>query len=520
MELNKITSGHHHPMVLAETGHFIPPRSRFNKMSNFEFRTLNPDVTVPTTALASANNYSLFKLSRQLDIIHKIFLKFTLTNNGGTADTPQVQTIYPYNMDAGGGASTPDGGSYYIETPFGRTSILAFGETAANIQIALRAVDDTYATVTVAGTMITNVAITLVNVIDPDILVGVSVALLDGAVPVILSNTITTAYAPGDDVLLGVAPIFIQKCEVEIGNQIMETIYGEHFWHMMTTRYTHDEISGVATVNGFDSTTFTTNNYLRTGESKTYYVPIDNLINLAEIPVGVLNRTQFLMRIYFNSGATALFETFPGSIASTAVITDIAISNITLRMIGEILRPDQRVSKLKEVRSVDHSYKWSEHERHIISAGARTAATQYEEKFTIKGKVSHMFIHPRLTTATKSSDLYEPLKFTSWEVTDSGGKSLTGDILIEDDFSRNVISPHLFRSKVFTKKNIYLWSPDTDPHRTLLTQSIHGSIDVRNEEHLRYVMNATNTIQIFLWVNTLKVVTIFTDGSAVKHGGL
>lgn len=150
-------------------------------------------------AIGSALTGAIAGASTAVDVKNFDFVKFVPTILHSLGQTIQVQTLTP---DA-----APDAGVFKIR--FVRngvtytTGALAFNISAANIQVALRALGDEFANVTVSGTLATAVVITMSGLItDQAVAVIVDSTLTATAVPVVVTPAITTPFVAGAEIKL------------------------------------------------------------------------------------------------------------------------------------------------------------------------------------------------------------------------------------------------------------------------------------------------------------------------------
>lgn len=150
-------------------------------------------------AIGSALVGAITGASTAVDVKNFDFVKFVPTLLHSLGQTVQIQTLTP---DA-----APDAGNWKIRFVRGgvtyTTASLAFNVSAANIQVAIRALGGDFANVTVAGTLATTVVITMLGLItDQAVAVIVDNTLTAAAVPVVVTPSITTPFVAGAEIKL------------------------------------------------------------------------------------------------------------------------------------------------------------------------------------------------------------------------------------------------------------------------------------------------------------------------------
>lgn len=310
------------------------------------------------------------------------------------------------------------------------------------------------------------------------------------------------------------APLLIKTIRVYCQDLEVEEILGEALWVDLTAYNSHDIVTKLAAVNGFNATTFLSNNDFNEGDSKTYFIPINNIITRAKIPVKS-NAIKWRVRVELNGGAKLIDD-----VAPTHTINDFSVTDLSLRFLSVYLDDGVRRERAMSLVSRPHDYRYLEHRFFTLNSGSVTAGTNYSETINQTGDLSHMFLLHRPATATGSS-IYAPLQLNRLDLNNSGGVSQTGHIPedLSHDFMQYILSSQYFPSRLFASSNIYALTWNTSPTESMKTQAKYGSLYLDSQHRLAYQPTATTAnTEILVLGNFYSMLSIcFRTGKVELH---
>lgn len=150
-------------------------------------------------AIGSALTGAIAGASTAVDVKNFDFVKFVPTVLHSLGQTVQIQTLTP--------GSAPDAGTFKIQFIVNGvtylTGALAYNISAANIQVAIRALGNLFAAITVAGTLTTTVVITMAGFIaDVAVCTIQASSLTNTGVAVVVTPSISTPFVAGAEIKL------------------------------------------------------------------------------------------------------------------------------------------------------------------------------------------------------------------------------------------------------------------------------------------------------------------------------
>ena len=506
----------------------IPKRqfSHGNKLLKESFSEL-PPATSPSAAILSgiSNSYVSFKLDKSIHYVKSAYLNFTISNTSATGCTTAVYTIVP-TLDSTGAATATAGGSLSIGIGrYGQTLPLAYNTTAANWQIAIRALDHSnsdLASITVAGTLdATGMTITLTGVrpyMDKYGPVYCASNSLVSAVPNHLMTVVTNsvAFSYGDTFLLTASPLLIQKIESFLGNQQLEKKTGEDsFIDIFSSEFDENELLTICTKCLYiNPETLQSVAYIEAGGSLNFSIPINNSIVTSNIPFGLLPNVNPELKVYFSGGAANILQTLTGS---GAVIADVSLSNISLTIGGTVLDRDEFARKKASMDKIIHQ---GVDFRCLLATSVDLQGLTYVAGATStqvlnqNADVSHMYIYSLPNTITAGEQRYAFLELSDLNIVSQSQVGLMSGNQLPQRIIR-VIACQKFQSRVFEKLNVYALSPSTEPLKDLERGEKWGGLKIYSSDCLKVNPAFSAAAHISVLIYGFATICVYANGSVV-----
>lgn len=310
------------------------------------------------------------------------------------------------------------------------------------------------------------------------------------------------------------APLMIQRIRIYCQDLEVEEILGESLWTDLIMYNSDEVLNRLAKVNGFDPLTFLSNNDFVEGETKTFFIPIANVLTNAKIPIKS-NNVRWRVRVEMNGGARLIDDVAPAH-----TMDDFTVIDTTLRFISAYYDGEVRRDMAQGLVSRTHDYRYMEHRFFTLNSGSVTGGTNYSETINQTGDLSHMFLMHRPANP-QGADIYSPLRLDRLDMNNSGGVSQTGHIPedLSHDFLQYVLSPHYFPSRAFSESNIYALTWNMTPTTSMTTQGKYGSLFLDSQHRLAYRPTVTtNNTEILVLGHFYSMLSInFASGKVELH---
>lgn len=479
-----------------------------------------PSAALATTAIQTSSGFIDVFLPSTINRASSIVLGFKINNNSSTTRTAQVITISPY-LNTTAAAATADDSNYHIASKtLGMTTVLAFGDAASVIQTAIRALGDRYASVTVSGTMVTTVLISMIGIdstTSPE-LIGIPAGINQGNVGIVFSSTISTAFSFGDECRLVPGAILLADVETLINDKVISSISGLHLHAKIETLLDSDTRSRVALGCHFDPSTGLSDSVIVPGSSLQYYVPLLIAVSSRELPIKNLPANgRINLRVRFDYGSKLLESSSSSGTGityqpSTGLITDLTVSDLEVIVSGSEFKQTEDLAEKWTLARVAHDYRYHHSSFAVLDDTAYTGGVSQRRLFNLTGYLSHLYIYPVIANGSGTS-LYTPQRLQSLEIEDSAGRSLSGNWMATELYWRSIGSTLRFPSNTWINTNsIPFWSPSKDPLASMQFGANHGTYKLTSREQLRFAVKTSATLRIYIMASTLGYVKLRPDG--------
>jgi hypothetical protein len=480
--------------------------------------------TAPTGSIFTNNSSFTFNLQRDIDEIVGTVVELNIVDNHANAATTAVWTVSAKLADQTTDG-TADGGVFCIGFPkLGvQTTPQVYNVSAANLQIAIRALHPALAAVTVAGGTFATPApytITMTHTADEFPLEGTEVAIsggvLDGAVICTLSSYMTTAYAVGGSLKLAPAPLLFKEVLVQGGDEQIEKIEGDHIFEQMKTHFTEDELEVAGREIGYDFEKQVSYNFIN-GASGTLRMlcPLSGTVfDQGKLIPSVFTRTQFKVMLTMQTGAVLLDSTS----GSTATAANLQYSSVYLWVVYKKYPP----SLMSELRSKAQSSNmairhWEAKQTVVADWSTLTAGTEVDHKLGLNGSVSEVMFVLRPSAATSAQSHMNSLKLDYLKVSDTHGQSVFGSDYVSHKVMRDIVLPityPLADYTTFSNFNVYVWSPCSDVRGAKQDGKIVGMYPLTGEEKVKITPTAAAASQSSLkaFYSIIRTMVIKPDG--------
>lgn len=483
-----------------------------------------PPTVAPTGSIFTNNSSGEFIISKEVEEITGAVIVLTITNNHANAATNAVWTLSAKLADQTTDG-TADGGVFCVGFPAlrVRTTPQAYNVTAANLQIAIRALHPALAAVTVAGgTFATPAAytITMVPTTDEypleDTEVEITGGVLDGAVICTLSAYMTTAYAVGGSLKLAPSPLLLKDVITYAETVQLESITGEHLWENLKTLSTSHEQKAIVRNIGYDFDTQKSLNWINGGGgSLTLFCPLTGpLFDQGQIVPSIHNKTKFRIVFTLQTGAVLKDSTS----GSTATVANLQYSSCFLWLSYKQYPPEYIKEKQIEAASHIMGYQvWEARQDSIHDWSTVTAATEVSELIKIHGDISNIMFSLRLVNPTSAQSRIQSLKLDSIKLQDGHGHSIIGSDYVTHKVMRDIILPESYPwadHLIFDRFNTYAFTPSSDIRSAKYNGQVVGLYPIVGDERVYITPTASvgSPVQLYCFYNARRALLFYPDG--------
>lgn len=301
------------------------------------------------------------------------------------------------------------------------------------------------------------------------------------------------------------AAFWVQRMEVCISSKVISTITGEIFWYLHQLFSLSEEDRTFANTQMGDYSSVTKLNALTTASSE-WFLDLYSIFKQSHIHI-LNNNFNVELRIYMRSLSDVYVAGSGSGTPSMIINSAYAIAKVCEMSPQEASNYTQQLAKLpRHILYRDVNYQ-------IISQSSGVSSGNYTLTAFSGQKVETIVFVIRPSGAT-GSNLLTYTAPTSWDITDSGGQSMTGGTVITSSRALKYLSRQFtntnFQIGGSSVNNVYVWSFSHNPLHSIQTGVDNGYEKWTGAEQLKitYSSSLSSAVEIFVFSVNLAAIQI------------
>jgi hypothetical protein len=287
------------------------------------------------------------------------------------------------------------------------------------------------------------------------------------------------------------APFFIQRVEIVVAGQIIDTNYGLNIF--LKNQLFNDDQKRALVNAGMGPYLSPATLFAMTSTPTTWYVPLRLLFTQAHF--NILNQNHYVqLRVYLQNLANVVDTT-------GCTVTTLATSNLTASLIARATFLDSATqsNKLAQLTKAPRDYQYLSELYQPISVQSGVSQTTQNLPNFGNAKIDTLYFVVRpVGSGLTGSNTFNFSQIANFNILSSTGQSLVGGVAIphalaETEFNR-WWSQSSFTSEGFQGLNnsyVYIWSFSEANVRTQMTGQNLGYLQFGGSEQLQIVFNST-----------------------------